>query len=138
MSYLAPSATPPPTVLVIDGSPELCDFLELLLADEGYAVVTTGSLAAATAAVHDQRPDLIVADGYLPDGPPFGVLDWCAAGPTTRGVPLVLCTGAVLDVEQPELAERLRVAQATVVCKPFAIETLLGVVAQHCRLPVAP
>jgi CheY-like chemotaxis protein len=136
MLQLPQGAIPPPTVLVIDDSPELCDFLELLLTDEGYAVVTAGSLGAAQTALHDYQPDLIIADAYLPDAPPFGVLDWLAADPTTRSLPLVLCTGAVREVEQQQ--ERLTAAHATVVLKPFAIDALLTAVARHCRLPALP
>ena len=136
MPSLAPSAAPSPTVLVIDDSPELRDFVELLLTDAGYTVMTAASLVEAAAQLALRKPDLVIADVCLPDAPPFAVLDLLAADAATRDLPLLVCTGAVLQVDAA--AQRLGAAGAGVVLKPFDIDTFVELVRQRCLHPAAP
>jgi CheY-like chemotaxis protein len=122
-------------VLVIDDSRELRDFLALLLTDEGYTVTTAASLHEARTALGNRLPDLVIADAYLPDGEPFAVLDMLAADDATHDLPLVFCTGAVMEVEGVQA--RLDAARAEVIFKPFDIDALLTIVARCCRQPAA-
>jgi CheY-like chemotaxis protein len=126
---------PSPTVLVIDDSHELRDFLALLLTDEGYNVTTAASLHEARTALGNRLPDLVIADAYLPDGEPFAVLDLLAADDATCDQPLVFCTGAVMEVE--EVQARLDAARAEVILKPFDVDALLTAVARNCRQPAS-
>jgi CheY-like chemotaxis protein len=119
---------------VVDDSPELRDFVELLLADAGYAVVTAASLVEAERALAPHRPDLVVADVRLPDAAPFAVLDLLTADAQTRSLPVLLCTGAVQEVEAA--AARLAQANVAVMTKPFDIADFLTVAQRLCPLPV--
>lgn len=110
-------------VLVIDDSSELLGFVELLLCSEGYAVRTAATLEQAERALAEGTPQLVIADVRMPPHPPFAVLDHLAADPVTRDLPVLLCTGAVHDLQAAP--ERLRRPRTEALLKPFEIEDLL-------------
>lgn len=110
-------------VLVVDDAPELLTLMELLLSAEGYVVRTASTLDQVERELSRSRPDLVVTDVRLPGLPPFAVLDRLDVKPATRGLPVLLCTGAVLDLETG--GERLRRPQTMAVLKPFDIDVLL-------------
>ena len=111
-------------ILVIDDDVETLDFLRLFLAAEGFAVRTAHSLATAEATLAATRPDMVICDVRLPGIPPFAVLDWLRADPRTRDLPILVCTGAVQEVEAA--GERLRQGRTLVLLKPFDINDLLA------------
>ena len=122
-----------PTVLVIDPSPELCDLLQAFLTSEGYQVVVAATLAQAQAVLTHQRPDLVLSEVLLPDAAPFAVRELLAAAAATRALPLVLCTGAVAEVEAD--AAGLAQAGVAVLLKPFDLDDLLATVAGRVGMP---
>ena len=113
-------------ILVVDDSPELCDFLQMLLEGEGYAVQTSGSANAARQALTAWKPDAVITDVCLPDAPPFALLDALNGSNGAARVPVLLCTGAVNEVRAA--AERLRQDKIPVLIKPFELEDLLRAV----------
>ncbi|MGD9582330.1 MAG: sigma-54-dependent transcriptional regulator [Lysobacterales bacterium] len=56
------------SVLVVDDEPAIRQLIEEILRDEGYAVSTAASLAAARALLAQATPDLMLLDVWLPDG----------------------------------------------------------------------
>jgi CheY-like chemotaxis protein len=115
------------TVLVVDDAPELVTFLELLLRDAGYTVRTAANLTELDKALAQSRPDLVITDALVAGAAPFAVLDRLAADPTTRTLPVLVCTGAVHELHAH--SARLRAAHIGVLLKPFAIDVLLHCVA---------
>jgi DNA-binding response OmpR family regulator len=112
-------------VLVVDSDPELLAFYDMLLTDAGFTVRTAAGLAAADAELGRRRPDVVIADLRLADAEPFAIVDRLAADPTTRALPLLLCTAAVEDLTTSS-GWRSRPATAAL-HKPFDIDLLL-----HC------
>ena len=121
-------------ILVIDDAPEYLDFMKMLLGSEGYAVATAPTLDGALAALASFRPALVLADVRLGELPPFAALDLLRADERTRHTPVVLCTGAVSELEAE--AERLRRDGIEVLLKPFEIDALLSLVARLTGGPV--
>ena len=119
-----------PCVLVVDDAREFLEFMTILLTAEGYRVVTASSLSAASALVAAVQPKAIIGDVRLSDAPPFAMLDLLQADVSTRSLPLMLCTGAVREVE--ERAEALAASGVEVVLKPFDIDDLLTRLAVRC------
>jgi CheY-like chemotaxis protein len=113
------------TVLVVDDAPELGTFLELLLRDAGYTVRTAANLTELDKELTQGRPDLVITDALVADAAPFAVLDRLAADPRTRTLPVLVCSGAVHELEAQ--AARLRPPHIGVLLKPFDIDVLL-----HC------
>ncbi len=54
-------------VLVVDDEPDIRSLLQEILEDEGYAVSTADTAAAAQACVSEARPDLVLLDIWMPD-----------------------------------------------------------------------
>ena len=125
-----------PTVLVIDGSTDLCAFFTLLLYAEGYRVVTAASLGQARVELAMRRPDLVISEVRLADAPPFAVVELLATTAKTCDLPVVLCTGAVREVERA--AADLTHRGVTAVLKPFDIDDVVAAVQRGCSRPAPP
>lgn len=110
-------------ILVVDDSPDLCGFLELLLQDKGYEVRSATSLRTAREILAGWQPSAVIADVRLPDAAPFAVLDLLNGRDGTARIPVLLCTGAVNEVQTAR--DWLRQENIAVVVKPFEIDDLL-------------
>jgi DNA-binding response OmpR family regulator len=113
-----------PRLLIVDDSAEFLSFMEALLTSEGFPVETAATAEAVRERVAATPPDLVICDVRMPDMEPFGVLSVLRENAHTRNVPVLLCTGAVQEVDQAErwLAER----GVEVLFKPFDVEELLA------------
>ena len=58
-------------VLLVDDDDDVLDLLKGLLASSGYELVRAGSIAEATRAVAERRPNAVLLDIQLPDGNGF-------------------------------------------------------------------
>jgi signal transduction histidine kinase len=67
-------------ILVVDDEPVIRLFLQELLEDEGYEVVTAQSIAEGLQALKAQRFHLVVTDKNLPDGTGFEIVHAAKAG----------------------------------------------------------
>ena len=54
-------------ILIIDDSPQIAHFLELLLGQEGFQIQTSGSALFGLEQVQRFRPDLILLEILMPD-----------------------------------------------------------------------
>ena len=119
--------TPRKHILAINQSQEVLDLFEMLLEDEGYRVTTQPFVQKDLNAVRDMAPDLIVLDymwEYEDTG--WSFLQMLKMNPATRAIPVVLCTGSVIRVE--ELSGHLERMGVRVVIKPFDLDDLLHAV----------
>lgn len=55
-----------PRILVIDDEKDMCVFLEQVLSDEGYEVLTALSVEKGMMAVSSSRPDIVLIDKNMP------------------------------------------------------------------------
>jgi len=67
-------STPPPRLLVVDDDARVAESLRRSLEYAGYRVSVAGDGPAALAAVHRDRPDLVVLDVMLPGIDGFEIL----------------------------------------------------------------
>ena len=120
-------------ILVVDDSRDYLAFMRSLLTAEGFEVETAQTAAAARSQVCFLRPgpDLIISDVRMPDMPPFAILDLLDGDETTRAIPVLLCTGAVHEVEDASL--RLQRRGTEVLFKPFDIDDLFASLDRLCR-----
>jgi DNA-binding response OmpR family regulator len=119
-------------VLIVDDSVEYLSFMQLLLDAEGFEASTAATPTAMQEALKHQTPDLVISDVRIPGNNAFAVLDLLHADARTRRIPVLLCTGAVQEVE--EHADRLKRDGVEVLFKPFDIEALLERVSRLCGL----
>jgi CheY-like chemotaxis protein len=118
-------------VLVVDDAPDFLGFMETLLTAEGYAVDVARTWEELRERLALARPDVVVCDVRMPGQPAFAVLDFLAANAKTRDIPVLVCTGAVQEVDLAQ--ERLRAAGVEVLFKPFEIEDLLARLTRSVR-----
>jgi twitching motility two-component system response regulator PilH len=117
-------------ILIVDDSVEYLNFMQMLLGAEGFDAEVAASPADLSERLQDRRPDLVISDVRIPGHAAFAVLDLLAADERTRDIPVLICTGAVQEVEAA--TARLRGERIDVLFKPFDIEELLTRVARLC------
>jgi CheY-like chemotaxis protein len=125
----------PPTgkqILIVDDSVEYLNFMQLLLGAEGFRAEIAPSVSAMEEFLGTLTPDLIISDVRMPGNGAFAVLDFLRTNERTRGIPVLLCTGAVQEVE--EQSDRLKQEQVEVLFKPFDIEVLIDRVNHLCDM----
>ena len=111
-----------PLILAVDDDPSLRDLLDDFLGGEGYRVDARDAIAPSEVAA--LRPDLLLLDlGLDARGPRLDLVEALRANPATAGLPILLVTGAVQNVEQER--EHLAALGVGVVLKPFDLEDLL-------------
>jgi CheY-like chemotaxis protein len=108
-----------------------------LLEDEGYRVTTQTYLDKDLAALAQLAPDLIILDYmWAEEDNGWSYLQMLRMNPSTATIPIVLCTGAVREVEA--LASHLDDMAVQVVLKPFNIDRLVDVIAAALSSEAAP
>ena len=108
-------------LLLADDDPKLRQFLELELAEEGYAVDCAATGMDALLAIRQAPPDLVILDWMLPDLSGVEVCQRLRS--SSLGVPVLMLTGrdAVAD-----RVEALDAGADDYLVKPFSIEELLA------------
>ncbi len=100
----APSPAPMhPTVLLVDDNRDLLHFLERLMADAGWRLLTAESAAAAKRLMTDQKPDAALLDYMLPDG--NGAELGVEFAQTRPSMLVIVMTGTILPPEEEMLCE---------------------------------
>jgi DNA-binding response OmpR family regulator len=113
-----------PRLLVVDDSAEFLSFMEALLASEGFSVAVAATHDAARQQLIAKTPDLVICDVRMPEAEPFAILHLLREDAKTRHIPVLLCTGAVQEVEQAE--QWLADLGIDVLLKPFDVDDLLA------------
>ncbi len=118
----------PRHILAFDDSPDVLALFTHLLEEGGYRVTTRPLTGHDLSEIESLAPDLIVLDymwGTEDDN--WSLLQMLKMNPATEAIPVVLCTGAVEEVEP--LKAHLDQQGVHVMIKPFNIDDLLKVIA---------
>ncbi len=79
-------------ILVVDDEPDIRGLLQEILEDEGYAVSTADTAAAAQAYVSECKPDLVLLDIWMPDMDGVSLLKtWKSSG--VLEFPVIMISG---------------------------------------------
>ena len=103
------------TIVVVEDDHNIADLLELYLRREGYRVVQAETGEDGLAAVHDQRPRLVVLDIGLPGG--VDGLEVCRRLRSTTDVPIIILTARDEEVDR---VLGLELGADDYVTKPFS------------------
>jgi two-component system cell cycle sensor histidine kinase/response regulator CckA len=82
----------PPRILVVDDEANDRQLLEVLLAAEGFTIVTASSGAQALAVIALDPPDLILLDVMMPDMNGYQVAEAIKGDPKLAPIPVVMVT----------------------------------------------
>jgi two-component system cell cycle response regulator CpdR len=107
-------------ILLTEDDEDVRDLVELVLADEGYQVDTSDSVAGAMSLLDSQSYDLLFTDGMLPDGTGLMIADKAKQ----RAIKVVFFTGLAEAFPADELA------QYTVLRKPADMDHVVQTVAE--------
>ena len=92
MSALDDSGTRPARILVVDDEPNNRLLLTVMLAPDGYDVVTAAAGEEALAMIAQHAPDLIVLDVMMPGMDGYQVAARIKSGDATRHIPIIMLT----------------------------------------------
>jgi ATP-dependent Clp protease ATP-binding subunit ClpA len=110
-----------PTVLLVDDNRDLLHFLERLMADAGWRLLTAESAAAAKRLMAEHKPDAALLDYMLPDGNGVELgVDFAQACP---GMLVIVMTGTILPPEEEVLCEE---NSFPVLRKPFLASDVMA------------
>ncbi|MEW5975886.1 MAG: response regulator [Acidobacteriota bacterium] len=113
------------TILLADDSITIQKIVNLTFSGEGIEVVTVANGDAAIKKVHEIRPNLVLADIFMPGKNGYEVCEYLKAEPSLSGIPVILLVGAFEPFDTNE-AERVKADGH--LTKPFEIKVLISAV----------
>jgi signal transduction histidine kinase len=87
-----PTADIPPRVLIVDDERRNVELLKVMLAPEGYVLLTASNGEDALALLADQQPDLILLDLMMPGMDGYQVTAKIKQNPATNNIPVIMLT----------------------------------------------
>ncbi|HLG17576.1 MAG TPA: AAA family ATPase [Blastocatellia bacterium] len=123
VSGAAPALPQHPTILIVDDNRDLLLFLERLLAQAGWQLLTAGSAAQAREVFARQTPHSVLLDYMLgdDDGARLG-LEFQMKSPQTQ---IILMTGGILSPEEEMILDERDIP---VLRKPFLANDVLNMI----------
>ena len=112
----------PVRVLLADDSPHAQRMGERILREEGYEVVTVTDGETALLRLNDVKPDLVLADVFLPLQSGYELCRFIKNSPEYRHAGVVLIAGLLEPVDEEEAR---RVGCDSVLKKPFEASVVL-------------
>jgi CheY-like chemotaxis protein len=103
-------------ILVADDNSNIQKMVGLALKDQGIDVVAVGNGEAAVRKISDVRPDLVLADVFMPVRNGYEVCQFVKTDPALSHIPVILLVGAFDPLDEQEAQ---RVGADGVLKKPF-------------------
>jgi CheY-like chemotaxis protein len=105
-----------PRILVADDNSNIQKMVGLALKDQGIDVVAVGNGEAAVRKISDIKPDLVLADVFMPVRNGYEVCKYVKDDPSLAHIPVILLVGAFDPLDEQEAQ---RVGADGVLKKPF-------------------
>src|SRR2546425_6512232 len=105
-----------PKILVADDNSNIQKMVGLALKDQGIDVVAVGNGEAAVRKISDLRPDLVLADVFMPVRNGYEVCQYVKMDASLAHIPVILLVGAFDPLDEQEAQ---RVGADGVLKKPF-------------------
>ena len=103
-------------ILVADDNSNIQKMVGLALKDQGIDVVAVGNGEAAVRKITDIKPDLVLADVFMPVRNGYEVCEYVKKDPSLAHIPVILLVGAFDPLDEQEAQ---RVGADGVLKKPF-------------------
>src|SRR2546427_6567676 len=103
-------------ILVADDNSNIQKMVGLALKDHGIDVVAVGNGEAAVRKISDIRPDLVLADVFMPVRNGYEVCQYVKSDPSLAHIPVILLVGMLDPLDEQE---GKRVGADGVLKKPF-------------------
>ncbi len=113
-------------LLVVDDEPDILEFLQVILEEEGYAVAVTGKGEYLEKLNIGVLPDLILLDMWLSGKDGREIVKYLKSQEKTGHIPIIMFSA------HPRAEETaLKAGADDFVAKPFDIDVLLNKIAHH-------
>jgi CheY-like chemotaxis protein len=113
-------------ILVVDDEPDILEFLQVILDEEGYAVVTSDKGEYLEQLHNGGLPDLILVDVLLSGKDGREIVKYLKRQEETKHIPIIMFSA------HPSAEETARQAGAEdFLAKPFEIDALLTKIAKY-------
>jgi DNA-binding response OmpR family regulator len=109
-------------ILVVDDEDDILQFLELVLREKGYDVVTAASGQEALTRAQIEKPDLVLLDIMMPQMDGWEVLKLLRVDDETADIPVAMLSART---EAKDRVQGLQEGAVDYICKPFALQELL-------------
>ena len=126
-----PAPNAPARILVVDDTPEMADWMRLMLQGAGHEVLTAYGGAEGLALAQRTAPSLVLLDAMMPEVDGFEVCARLKADDATRAIPVIFIS-ALNDTEAETRC--LALGAADFVTKPINLAVLLARVQTHLAL----
>ena len=110
-------------ILVVDDEDDILNFLELVLSEKGYDVVTASGGQEALTRAQLERPDLVLLDIMMPQMDGWEVLKLLRVDEETNEIPVAMLSART---EARDRVQGLQEGAVDYICKPFSLTELLG------------
>jgi DNA-binding response OmpR family regulator len=109
-------------ILVVDDEDDILQFLELVLREKGYDVVTAAGGQEALTRAQIEKPDLVLLDIMMPQMDGWEVLKLLRVDEETSDIPVAMLSART---EAKDRVQGLQEGAIDYICKPFALQELL-------------
>lgn len=122
----------PKRILIVDDEPDILEFLQVILEEEGYGVVTSDKGEYLEQLHNGGLPDLILVDVLLSGKDGREIVKYLKSQKETKTIPVIMFSA------HPSAEETARQAGAEdFLAKPFDIDSLLAKISRHLPAPPA-
>ena len=122
-------------ILIVDDEEDVLEVLRLVLAKNGYEVLTAASGMDGLARAQSELPNLIMLDIMMHQMDGWEVLKLFKLDERTSGIPVVILSARV---EPKDKIRGLQEGAIDYVTKPFAVRDILTKIAAILDQPAAP
>lgn len=110
-------------ILVVDDEDDILNFLELVLGEKGFDVVTASGGQEALTKAQLEHPDLVLLDIMMPQMDGWEVLKLLRVDEETAEIPVAMLSART---EARDRVQGLQEGAIDYICKPFSLQELLG------------
>jgi DNA-binding response OmpR family regulator len=110
-------------ILIVDDEEDILHFLELVLKEKGYDVVTASGGQEALTRAQLERPHLVLLDIMMPQMDGWEVLKLLRVDEETADIPVAMLSART---EAKDRVQGLQEGAVDYICKPFSLQELLG------------
>lgn len=110
-------------ILVVDDEDDILNFLELVLGEKGFEVVTASGGQEALTKAQLEQPDLMLLDIMMPQMDGWEVLKLLRVDQETAEIPVAMLSART---EARDRVQGLQEGAIDYICKPFSLQELLG------------
>ena len=111
------------TILVVDDEDDILNFLELVLQEKGYEVLTANGGQEALTRAQMAKPDLVLLDIMMPQMDGWEVLKLLRVDDDTAKVPVAMLSART---DAQDRVQGLQEGAVDYIFKPFSLQDLLN------------